>query len=550
MSSPGQHNTQGGGVLSIDRPQVQTRRAIRRLVLDLCLLFLIALALQTAHFARGNGKTVINADTIQYVHNAESIIGATTLPDFSIRKPGFSLWLAGLATIFDNMTWAVVAANYLLLALVIPAVYGIARLIHSRLAGWIACVVCLAQLNVSHLADRVLSEPLYLFLIAYATLGLLAAIRWRGKSWLWVGIGILLAMAWLVRSVAIIPVMVGLACLVGMYWGDRRKILTLGMITMLPVTAAMLIECYGNYTTHREFRSATGSFGMMLLMRTRHLQGLPMPDSEQARQCLSWIPERNEEHAFRANEVDTWMARYRAVARDGLSDWQVDRIMRQTALQAAVSNPMPFLACSADVFAAYILRSNQVPFLSYVDRQQRLPVVGCDNVEPDSPFTCNWEYWWAYASMPQLDNDSQMALAARIEADSRRRAPFASASSMKTLRYLGMQPIVEETASLIALLTRPLPFLALLVFLFMGTRPQLVACVATLFLLDAVLIACCCPSQPAALRYQSVWYAVDAAMSGSLIAMLMIGLGRAVVVRIHGLSPNWIPASTAWKGAR
>ena len=508
---------------------------------DLLVLLLIALAAQAAVFGRANGKTIINADSVQYMYNAEALISGGT-PDFSLRKPGYSLWLAAVALVTGSMTWGAIAANFLVLSLLPPAAFGIAYEIRGRRAAWACGLLCLAGLQDFLYADRILSESLYTVLLSLGLWATVAAIRRESAIKCWVVAGVFLAAAWSVRSAAVVVLagaLLGVAVTVlaptrsgvektksRLHQFVRHTIgrgLPACIALVLPALLMLVAEMTVNGATRNQFRPSTGSLGMMLLMRTMHLQGLPLPATNEAERCSHWIPERTSAEAFRANEVDTWMARYRAVngaqGDASMNDWQVDGLMRRVAWQAASAAPLRFATCSADVFVAHLLRAPMVPLDRYVPDNDRRPVIRlkpdqrADAVIPDD-MRCDWEHWWAYASMPQIDPVEQANLAVRIERSSRERAPFAGDGPLSMLRYAGMHPTTKAVVGSINLWRSIPPLLLLLLLIPFPSYRRVAMILGTIYLLDAMLIAVCCPSETAAIRYRAVWLGLDSAVVG------------------------------------
>ncbi|MGB0715520.1 MAG: hypothetical protein ACPGXK_06565 [Phycisphaerae bacterium] len=523
---------------------------------DLFLIFAIALISEAAAFGRANGKTVINADSIQYIYNAEAILGGDT-PDYSLRKPGYSLWLAAVGYLFGNMTWGAIVANYGVLTLLPVAAYGIGYEFRGRWAGWLAALLCVIQTHEFHYADRILTESLYVVLLTFGIWALIAAVKQPTAVGRWMLTGSILAAAWSVRSAAVLAIGVAVMALIGIHLlalrsqhrttapagrihlASQPKSLAFAIVALLlPVFAAYTAEAASNYRSHGYFRKSTGSIGMMLLMRTRHLQGLPMPDTEEAAQCLAWLPERSSDDAFRANEVDTWMARYRARRSDQRSasggkkvrtDWDVDTTMRQTAGQIARRAPLTFLGCSLDIGIGHLLRSNRVPYGSYVDHADRYPVLSLaysQGLQPTHPdpvdleMGCDWEHWWAFASMPQMSPDRQADLAVRIEQLSRERAPFAGQGPLAVLRYAAMHPLSAGLIDTVNATRFIPPLLVLLLVCMISQRWQLGFVLALLYLTDALLISICCPSESAAMRYRSIWLGLDAAIIGIFLSIM------------------------------
>ena len=493
---------------------------------DVGLILAIGLAAEAGHFAWRDGRAVISGDSIQYVDAAEALLSADAAPDFAVRKPGYPLLLAGLALLVGNMSWAAIAANHLLLSTLPLAAYGLGCRLHSRVTGWLAALFAVAQLQALVRGGRIMSEAPYMFFVSFGILFLAVAFgRPRQVRWL-IATGVFLAAAWLIRSIAIVAIVPALGLTVLLLRRTPRQAVVASLALMLPVAAAVVVECGLNARHGGQFRTSTGSLGLMMMMRARHLQGLPMADSEVGRRCLSLLPDRDPEDAYRASELDTWVARYRAVHDYGMTDWATDALMRRAAMDTAVEAPLEFLAGGVDVFARHLLHRGSVEAFGYVPESRRLPILEHEAAagDPDSQ-----RRWYAYWALPNRSLDRSLELTARVETHATERAPFAGMEPFSTLRYATLHPAVQTAMRLICIPASLWAPLALAVCGLLGFNRRVCLLVALVYVLEAAAIAICCPSVSAFNRYQCVWLATDAALSASAIVGLAQSAWQAIV---------------------
>lgn len=504
---------------SVTGSDVRSMRPARRHVrLDIVLVLLIGVMAECAHFSWRDGRPILNADSAQYVDAAQALLSPDRDANFSLRKPGYPFMLAGGALLTGDMSWSALALNHFLLGLLPLAAYGFAAVMLSRWAGWLAAILTIARLQTFVLGDRIMSEALYLFLLSFGLLAAVMAITRapRAARAYMVSAGVLLAGAWLVRGVAIVPIAAAIACCAWVYRSEPRRILRASLCLIVPLTGVVLFECSLNYANQRQFRTSTGSFGLMMMMRTRHMQGLPMPQGDSARQALALLPERNSDDAYRASELDAWVARYRAIHDHGLDEWETDALMKETALQIVAEHPIEFLRFSADIFGRHLLRRDGVQLDPHVPTVHRLPCVPHVAGTDDPDFEWNW---WAYWGLPYRSIEDSQRLALNMQAAAEVRAPFAHTEPLPTLRYVSMTPAVKNTARMLGEVASIWPGLALIVLMILGANRVGCVLIVLAYVLDAGLISLCCPSEIAAARYQSIWLVTDTALTGALLVV-------------------------------
>ncbi len=494
------------------------RSACRHVWLDILLLLLVGLAAECAHFSWRDGRTILNADSAQYVDAAQALLSPDRDATFALRKPGYPFLLAGVALLTGDMTWSPLAFNHFLLGLLPLAAYGFGAVLLSRWAGWLAAILTIARLQTFVSGDRIMSEAPYMLLLSFGLLAAVMAISRtpRAARAYMLSAGVLLACAWLVRGIAIVPIAAVLACCVWIYRSEPRRILRVSLCLIVPLAGVALFECSLNYANRGRFRTSTGSFGLMMMMRTRHMQGLPMPQGDSARRALALLPERARVDAYRASELDTWVARYRAIHDHGLDEWETDALMRETALQIVAEHPFQFLRCSAEIFGRHLLRRGDARLEHYVPLVPRLPCVPHVAGADDPDFEWNW---WAYWGLPHRSIEDSQRLAQDMRAAAVVRAPFAHTEPMPTLRYVSMTPAVSNTARMLRDITPIWPGLALIVLVILGANRAGCAMMALTYVLDAGLISLCCPSEIAAARYESIWLVTDTALGCVLLVL-------------------------------
>lgn len=515
--------TEGPSATSDEAHAVQSgakkRATAARTALDVLLILVLGLVAEAAHFSWRDGRAVINADCVQYVDAAEALLSPDKTPDFALRKPGYPFILAGVALLTGNMSWAPIAVNHLLFQALLPlAAYGLGRNLRSRLVGWVAALLVIAQLQTHIAGGRLMSEAACTCILSFGILALAGGLRGRGSLWLISLAGLLLGGGWLMRSVAAVVIVASLVCSLWVMRKQPGRAVTACLCLALPVSAAVLFECGLNLRYGDQFRTSTGSLGPMLMMRARHVQGLPMPDSEAGRQCLDLLPQRAPDDAYRAVEVDTWVARYTAVHDKGMDDWQVDALMRRTALEMIMANKVGFLRCSFDVFVRHLLRRVEGPSYASVPPENRLPPL----IHPASLDDPNADkHWYAYWGLPHRTLQESLELATRVQADASTRAPFTQDRPWSTLRYWSRRPLTADGLGVLRGVAVIWPGFALILCGALGLNLRTCAFLAIAYVFEGVLISICMPSELAHERYQCIWLVTDTALTAALMTTLV-----------------------------
>lgn len=499
-------------------PQLQRNR--RGVHLDIALLLFAGLAAECAHSSWRDGRPILNADSAQYVNEAEALLAPERDANFALRKPGYPFLLAGVALLTGEMSWSALTLNHLLLGLVPLAAYGLGVVLLSRWAGWCAAILAIARLQLFVPGDRIMSEAPYMFLMSFGLLavvtGLTRTFR-ASRPYLLIG-GILFACAWLVRGVALVPIVAALACSVWLYRGEPRRFIRAALCLAVPLIGAVFIECSLNYASQGAFRTSTGSFGLMMMMRTRHMQGLPMSHGDAGTRALALLPERASTDAYRASELDAWVARYRAIHDNGFDEWETDALMKAAAMEIVAAHSTEFLRCSAGIFGRQLLRRDEARHHPLVSPTDRLPCVLHKAGAQDADFEWNW---WAYWGLPHRTIEGSQTLALNMRTAAETRSPLAHTEPLPTLRYLSMTPPALAVTKTLASVASIWPVLALVVLVVLRINRPACAIIALAYVLDAALISLCCPSEIAAARYQGIWLVPDTALAATLITALV-----------------------------
>jgi len=480
--------------------------------------------------------------------------------------------LAGIALLVGNMGWGAVAANHICQALLPVAAYGLGRTLASRWIGYLAALFTIARLQTFLWGERIMSESFYACLLSFAVLTTAVALKrergvantggqaasgtrhcYDGWPWCWICAGILFALAWLTRSAAIAPITAAVLVLIWRFRRARPKALVSIASISLPVAAAFVFECSLNDYYAGGFKPSTGTFGMMLMMKTRHVAALPFPHTPAAERCIELLPQRTPDEAYLANSLDTWVARYQAVHNptssllakggntEGMSDWQFDALMRRAAMQIITENPVQFARSTAALSISYLLRKKPDPTDSPIPPVKRRKII----VHPRAPDNQNsqdrWYAWWA---LPALPLHESLLLAARMQKSADQKAPFGQRGIWQTCRYLSMIPTTVSPIADVSVVASLWPFWALILCRLLRLNRTICAFLAITYIFDAGMVALLAPSLTALARYQDIWIAVDTTLSAALVGQLLLRLFAAL---LHS-SPSCLAAGPTTPG--
>ncbi|MCC7293793.1 MAG: hypothetical protein IT449_17175 [Phycisphaerales bacterium] len=497
----------------------------RRAIIDASLIALMALAAEAGHFVVRHGRAVTCADSMQYLDNALAILDPDVSADFAFRKPGYSFLMALCLAVSGGAGWAVVAVNHLLAATLAPLAYALGlRLSGMRGVGWIAGLLALARLQTFLWSDRILAEPLFAVLVTAALLAT-AGVAGSSPSRRCASMGgVALAAAWLVRAsaTAVIP-----ATLVWMAWrcrknGVRRLAVTCGCF-FAPVMGAWLLECSLNLAGTGDFRPCTGTLGPMLVMRACSLQGAPLSAGASQQECLSLLPERAADEAYRVNKLDAWVARARAVRDRGLSEWETDALMRQAGWDTLMDHAPAYARTTAELTALQLWRGGDQWLSDAFIREDALPVISTSTEASPSREP---PAWFVGCALPHRSEARATEVARMLQDFETRKAGFSGSQPWNTLRYAVMHRVAKACFAAAAALGRIPPLLSLLLCFWLCRDRGLCALLALVYVVDALLAAATLTSLDVVPRMQDVWLGADSALAATALGLSLVELRR------------------------
>ena len=481
---------------------------------DVILILAISLVAAAAHFSIREGRAVLCGDSAQYLDEAEALLIDEKAPDFGFRKPGYALLLAAIGRITGSMSWAAVATNHVLLALVALAAYGLGLNLRSRLTGWVAAVLTVAQLQALHWAERIMSEPLYTCVLSFAVLLFVIGLSRRVMGRWMFAAGVLFAFAWLTRAAVVVVIVAAMICVLWKMRKATRCAWTPCACLLLPVLGAVLVESGLNLAYSDRFRTATGGLGIMLTTRTCYFQGVALPDTEAARACLALLPERSRDEAYVADKLDGCVARCHAIRDCGMDEWEFNDLMARAGVEMIAGDPKSYLSAGLDVFVRHILRQKSHPPLERVPSERRRPIV----VHPDAAnLRDSQDHWYAYWFLPHRSVAESVDFVSRIRAAAAQRAPFGGSGIGAGLRYGSMVPPVVDALGVLRGLASLWPGFALILCGPLGLNRRTCGFLAAAYMLDALLIAACGSTDVANQRYQCTWLAADTVLAAAIL---------------------------------
>ena len=498
----------------------------RLLILDVVAILLISFSAQGGRFAWQAGRYMINADSVQYVDGAESILDSDQRSNFAFRKPGYSLVLAAVALLSGNMGYWPVTINHAFCALLPVIAYGLGRNLRCRAVGWCAAVLVLAKLPSLSWADRLMSEVVYTFLLSLALLLLVHGVsRRRATRWLALA-GCLLGFAWLVRSVASAVIVATLAWIVWMQWGQRRRLFLSLACICVPVFSAVLLECEMNRRGSSQFRTCHGTLGGALMMRARYMQGSEFPDTPTARACLALLPSRDPQDAYGVHKMDTWVARYNAIRTGGMDEWEFDALVWHGALEIIASDPWPYLWTTCKIAVRHGLRIKLGPPLAHYAKKQESPIPLPAGVSIDitDPYLRNM--FWA---VPRHSAAHFNALISRMDAAAKQSAPFVGTEPWTTLRYVMLLPAVRSLLRAVDYVGTIWPGFALIACGILGLNRKTCLLLGAIYIVECIGISAMSATDAAIPRFQVVWIVTDATLAAAFLVTMTRGSYRYLI---------------------
>ncbi len=497
-------------------------------LLDVLIILGISVAAECAHFTWKQGRHVICADSVQYVDGAEALLSPDKIAHFEFRKPGYSLILAAAAIALGNMGWAAVVVNHLFQAVLPLAAYCLGRNLRSRLVGWVAAILLVAQLQFHYRAERIMSEASYTTVLTLAILLCAVGLSGRRQRWWMMTAGFLFGFAWLIRSIAVVAVAAAVGCLL---WQARRRPFRASaacLCLLAPLAGAVLFECGLNHHYVGRFKTGTGTLGLTLLIRARYFEGLPFPETEAARQCSALLPERDPEDAYRANKLDGWVGWYRAVHDQGVSEWAFDDLARRAAGEVLTAHPGAYLRSTCEIFLRQLLRRAGGASLSRVPAELREPVLVPADAHDDQDAQ---QYWYSYWALPHRTQEEARSLVARMKAAAEQRAPLGRLGLWSELRYWSLAPAVVDVLSVLRGVGSLWPGFALLLCGPLGLNRRTCALLAGCYILEAAVVGATSFSDLANARFQYVWLATDAALAAALVTPILRLVGESTAAQ-------------------
>lgn len=475
---------------------------------------------QSAHFTWRQGRATVYADSVQYVDGAEALLSTDRVAHFEFRKPGYALVLVAAQFLFGSMGWGACVLNHICLSLLPVVAYGLGFHLRSRLVGWMAALLTVAQLQALTWGDTILSEPSYMLLLGLGVLAFAVALSRQCPPHLMAGAGLCLACAWLIRSIAIVPVLVAL---VAVAWTMRykwRRAIAAGCLLLVPFLSVFLFECGMNAMSSGRFRPCTGTLGVMMMWRARSVQGLPFADSASARKCLALLPERDADDAYRLKGIDAWVARHRAINQLGMDEWEVDALFKQTAIEMFAEAPAESVRLGAGMALRLLLRQRVLadyasgpPYTSAPPEVANSVIMHPAGVD-DPQFGERWAAYWA---LPYRSLSRSLDIFNSMQARAKERAPFGRGGPWDELRYYSRVGPVMDVLNMTRSVASLWPGFALMLCAGLCLNRRTCAFLAAVYVLEAGVIAVCGTDDSSNWRYGTAWLAMDATLAAALV---------------------------------
>ncbi len=505
-----------------------TTTSHRALIFDLLVIVAISGVAQTTHFSFQQGRAVISGDSVQYIASAQALLDGDQTPHFEMRKPGYILFLAGVALLSGNMGWAAITCNHVLLALIPVAAYGFGLHLRGRSLAWLAAALVIARLQGVHYADRMMSEALYTCVLSFGLLALVTGLsRYDVYRWMTIA-GILLGLAWFTRSAATPLIGAALLTIVIVMRADMRRAIAAGVALVIPIAGFALLECSLNRAYGHQFRPSNGTAGATILLRARNFEGLDWPQTEEAKRVISLVPQRSADSVYVANLLDAWVARYHAIYLMDMDEWEYDSLMRRVGVEILVRNFGDYAASSARMTLHHLLRQPDGQSLSPIapDRLAE-PLIHPAAMDTEEAKT----YWFAYWGLPHLPLEESIARVEGMKIAAARKAPFGASAIWKALRYWKTKAPAAHVVKGMDYVATLWPGFALLGSYWLGLNRKTCLFLALAYILDAVFIGFLTPTTA---RIQFTWLMTDTTLAGALV----VG-GLALLAQAR----RWLPTS-------
>jgi len=491
-----------------------TTRAFRASWLDLILILLISVIAQITLFSGKQGRAILCGDSAQYVAEAEASLDPSQTAHFEMRKPGYVFYLAAVRCLAGNMGWAAVAGNHLFLSLLPVCAYLLGRLLHGRFLGWSAAIVTLARLDAVAWGNRMMTESMFTCLFSFALVTFLIALSHRRTIAWMLAAGSLFGLAWLTRGSAAPIIAVALLTLLWIHRSDWRRCALAVVCLATPVASAVVLECALNHVHSGRFRPSNGTAGATILLRARHFEGADWPDLSEVDRVLSFLPERSSEDAYRADYLDVWVARHRAITEHGMNEWDYDDLMGRVGKATLQSIWPQYLWSSLRMSMAHLFRDANGQRFSPVEHMRK-NFLQPAHVDADADWNSSW---FAFYATPHLSSEESMAIHQRMKVAASTRAPFGDEPVWKALRYWKTKPVVRHTLVAMQLLGSIWPVAALILGWWLGLKRYACAFLLTACVADALFIGFLTPTND---RLQFIWFVTDTTASVGGVAFLL-----------------------------
>ncbi len=504
-----------------------------RFVIDAVVLLLLCTISQTAAFSQRMGRATACNDSYQYIAQAEALLHEDGTPNFEMRKPGYPLFLAGILVLFGQLGWVAVVANHVLCGLLPVAGYGFGVLLHSRVLGWIAALLVMVRLQFSPFPNLMMSEPLYMFLLTFGLLALLACVRdGRRASFLAAIAGILLGAAWFTRSAAVAVIVVAVAALIVTHFRRFRPVIARVTAFLIPIVAFALLECSLNARHVGSFRMSHGAAGANLFTtRLCYVQGVQPPQTPAVRTLQNLLPERTGDAAFRTNLNDQWVAMTRATRDRGLTSSQFDSLCMQAGWDSIRGDVFGYVRATLSLMVQHLLRSANVDPPTWHARSDPPDSIDLASTNPSFEERVDWDGRWC---LPQMTTQAGVALARRVQTDANQRAPLDRFGILATFRYIRTWPGVTTTLTALNFAACFWPGFALLLCVWLGLSRSPCVILAAMYVADALLHGAFVFTD---YRYQGVWLVTDTVLAAALPAVLILAVSNTAMKK--WFEPLW-----------
>jgi hypothetical protein len=223
----------------------------KKYVLHLSSLFLVVvfLTVRTSYFLYYPAVRIAR-DSMGYLNLAE-VIKSGVAPDFSIRTPGYPLFLALITSVFDQWMAVVVAQNLITLLAVLTLVYGVYRLQRPLAFPAALAMAGLVGGTQSLFYDiHLLTESLYTSCIIFSFAFFMLSFATRRA--LYFGLAsTFMAVTIIIRPSGMYFLVIYALILFYLLWNKTEKRLVAGFLFPLPLLLFLL--CAYNYFTFNKF---------------------------------------------------------------------------------------------------------------------------------------------------------------------------------------------------------------------------------------------------------------------------------------------------------